>query len=40
IWRSINLVNLHSNILPTRERAQMILKKGDDHSVQAVRLSR
>ncbi len=40
IWRSINLVNLHSNILPTRERARMILEKGDDHSVQAVRLSR
>lgn len=40
IWRSINLVNLHENILPTRERARMILEKGHDHSVQSVRLAR
>jgi type I pantothenate kinase len=38
IWRSINGVNLHENILPTRERAQLILEKAPDHSVQAVRL--
>ncbi|MFV1989986.1 MAG: type I pantothenate kinase, partial [Acidimicrobiales bacterium] len=40
IWRSINLVNLHDNILPTRERAKMVLEKGHDHAVQAVRISR
>ncbi|MBM3262983.1 MAG: type I pantothenate kinase [candidate division Zixibacteria bacterium] len=38
IWRSINLVNLHENILPTRERAHLILEKGVNHVVQGVRL--
>jgi type I pantothenate kinase len=38
IWRSINGLNLHENILPTRERAQLILEKAADHSVRAVRL--
>jgi type I pantothenate kinase len=38
IWRSINGLNLHENILPTRERAQLILEKDPDHSVRAVRL--
>src|SRR6202165_2340960 len=27
IWERINLVNLHENILPTRQRADLILKK-------------
>jgi type I pantothenate kinase len=40
IWRQINLVNLHENILPTRERAHIILEKGSDHHVQKVRLRR
>jgi type I pantothenate kinase len=26
IWTRINLVNLHENILPTRQRADLILK--------------
>ena len=38
LWRSINLVNLRENILPTRERAHLILHKGPDHSVQHVLL--
>lgn len=38
IWRSINGPNLHDNILPTRERAQLILRKGAGHSVEEVRL--
>jgi type I pantothenate kinase len=38
IWRDINGVNLRQNILPTRERAQLILHKGRDHAVQGVRL--
>ena len=38
IWRSINGLNLHENILPTRERARLILEKDADHSVRAVRL--
>lgn len=40
IWRTINLVNLTENILPTRERASLILEKGIDHSVKRVRLRR
>jgi type I pantothenate kinase len=38
IWRSINGLNLHENILPTRERARLVLEKASDHSVRAVRL--
>ena len=40
IWRSINLVNLHENILPTRERADVILETGPAHDIQRVRLRR
>ncbi|MCS0502504.1 type I pantothenate kinase [Ancylobacter mangrovi] len=38
IWRSINLLNLRENILPTRQRADLILRKGGDHEVEAVSL--
>jgi type I pantothenate kinase len=38
IWRDINEVNLRENVLPTRERADLILEKGKKHSVQQVRL--
>ncbi|MGE3167033.1 MAG: type I pantothenate kinase [Planctomycetota bacterium] len=38
IWREINEVNLRENILPTRERAQLILRKAADHGVREVRL--
>jgi len=38
VWREINLVNLHKNILPTRERAGLILHKGKDHKVDYVKL--
>ncbi|MCC7106173.1 MAG: type I pantothenate kinase [Chloroflexi bacterium] len=38
IWSDINGVNLRENILPTRERAHLILEKTADHSVQRVRL--
>ena len=38
IWESINAVNLRKNILPTRERAHLILNKTEDHSVQWVKL--
>jgi type I pantothenate kinase len=38
LWRSINLVNLRENILPTRERAHLVLEKGRDHAVRRVRL--
>ncbi|HSV24442.1 MAG TPA: type I pantothenate kinase [Xanthobacteraceae bacterium] len=38
IWTRINLVNLHENILPTRQRADLILKKQKNHTVQEVAL--
>jgi len=38
LWTTINLVNLRENILPTRERAHLILEKGRDHAVRRVRL--
>lgn len=38
IWRGINLPNLIENILPTRHRADLILKKGESHSIEAVHL--
>src|SRR5580692_9419551 len=40
IWNRINLVNLHENILPTRRRADLILKKGRSHQVDEVALRR
>jgi type I pantothenate kinase len=40
IWSRINEVNLFENILPTRERASLILRKAPDHSVERVRLRR
>src|SRR6202047_4541985 len=40
IWMRINLVNLHENILPTRQRADLILKKGERHQVEEVALRR
>jgi type I pantothenate kinase len=38
IWKTINGKNLIENILPTRERADLILYKGRDHAVESVRL--
>ncbi len=38
IWREINEPNLLENVLPTRERADLILEKGADHSVRHVQL--
>lgn len=38
IWRTINLKNLEENILPTRQRANLILRKSADHSVASVAL--
>jgi type I pantothenate kinase len=40
IWHDINLINLRENVLPTRERAHLILEKGRDHAVRRVRLRR
>jgi type I pantothenate kinase len=38
IWNEINGVNLRANIAPTRERANLILEKGADHTLQRVYL--
>lgn len=38
IWRDINEPNLHQNILPTRERASLIMTKSANHAVEYVRL--
>ena len=38
IWENINLKNLRENILPTRPRADLILKKGANHLIQEVAL--
>lgn len=38
IWQTINLPNLTENILPTRSRATLVLKKGDKHAVESVLL--
>jgi type I pantothenate kinase len=40
IWERINLVNLVTNVAPTRERAQVVMQKGPDHRVQEVWLRR
>jgi type I pantothenate kinase len=38
IWDEINEPNLLQNILPTRDRADLVLRKGKDHAVEEVRL--
>jgi type I pantothenate kinase len=40
IWNRINLVNLRENILPTRQRADLILKKSENHQIEEVALRR
>ena len=40
VWETINLPNLLENVLPTRGRADLILKKGKDHRVAEVKLRR
>jgi type I pantothenate kinase len=38
IWTSINEPNLLQNVLPTRSRADLVLRKGADHTVNSVLL--
>mgnify|MGYP001126796003 FL=1 len=38
LWANINLKNLRENILPTRARADLILRKGADHRIEEVAL--
>ncbi|MET3355060.1 type I pantothenate kinase [Xanthobacter autotrophicus] len=40
IWRGINLPNLMDNVLPTRQRADLILRKTGEHEVAEVSLRR
>jgi type I pantothenate kinase len=40
LWGRINLPNLLENILPTRQRADLILTKGADHTIETVALRR
>ena len=38
LWAAINLPNLRDNIIPTRQRASLVLRKGADHRVEEVAL--
>lgn len=38
IWEAVNHVNLMENILPCRNRANLILKKGADHHIEEIYL--
>jgi len=40
LWDRINLPNLRQNIFPTRPRADLILRKGENHSIEEVALRR
>lgn len=40
IWSTINKINLEENILPTRQRAKLILRKGANHCIESVALRR
>ena len=38
MWRTVNLPNLEQNVLPTRGRATLVLRKGPQHKVQRLSL--
>jgi type I pantothenate kinase len=40
IWRDINELNLRENIAPTRDRATLVLDKGENHAVRSLTLRR
>jgi len=40
LWTTINLPNLRENIVPTRQRASLILTKGASHRIESVALRR
>jgi type I pantothenate kinase len=40
VWETINLKNLKDNVLPTRGRADLVLKKGKSHLIEDVLLRR
>jgi len=40
VWENINLPNLLNNIVPTRSRADLILRKGSSHAIEEIELRR
>ncbi|MGV2979510.1 type I pantothenate kinase [Camelimonas sp. ID_303_24] len=40
LWSRINLTNLRENVLPTRRRADLVLRKGGSHLIEEVSLRR
>jgi type I pantothenate kinase len=40
VWARINLPNLEDNVLPTRGRADLILTKAEDHTIETVQLKK
>lgn len=40
VWQTINLPNLQQNVVPTRGRADLVLKKGKSHAIESVKLRR
>ena len=40
VWTQVNLVNLRENVAPTRNRAHLIMEKGNNHLVDRVLLRR
>ena len=40
VWQTINLPNLQQNVVPTRGRADLVLKKGKSHAIETVKLRR
>lgn len=38
VWDNVNAINLNENILPTRERASLILKKGNNHEIEEIKI--
>ncbi|SET52305.1 type I pantothenate kinase [Thorsellia anophelis] len=38
VWDNVNAINLNNNILPTKERANLILKKGNNHEIEQVKI--
>ena len=38
VWDTVNGPNLRANILPTRGRATVVLRKGENHAVEWVRI--
>ena len=38
VWKNINALNLHENIAPTRDRADLVLTKGESHAVEFIQL--